>query len=113
MMDMKNDITTVLNQMILAAVESHVHQIKDDLKKQILVENKPFLTIDDLIELTGLQKSTIYNYMSDGLITFYKVNSKKVFFRLQDIENFIFSEKHKSKLELKQEALNEYLKNKR
>ena len=113
MMEIKNDITTVINQMILAAVESHVHQIKEDLKKQILVENKPFLTIDDVIELTGLQKSTIYNYMSEGLITFYKVNSKKVYFKMQDIEDFIFSAKHKSKLQLKQEALNEYLKNKR
>jgi predicted DNA-binding transcriptional regulator AlpA len=110
-MEFQPDLTTIIQQMVLAVVNGRFDQIKDDLTKQILVENKPFLKIDDVVELTGLKKSSVYNAISQGLISYYRPNNKHVYFRLQDVENFIFNQKHyhKSIIELKQEALGQYL----
>ena len=111
MNDLQPNITTILNQMILANVNGCINEIEENLKKKIIFENKPFLTIDDVVELTGLKKSSLYNYMNQGLLSFYKINNKKVFFKMDDISNFIFNKKnyYNSKTEMRQEALNEYL----
>ena len=114
MMNERPNMTTIMNQMILEVVNGCIFEIEAKLKNDILVKNNPILTVDDVVKITGLKRSSVYNYMNDGLISYYKLNNKKVYFKIEDINNFIFNKKNycKAKNELKQEALKEYLKHK-
>ena len=75
------------------------------------LENKPFLKLNDVCELTGLSKSTIYSYINENKISYYKLNGKNLFFKFDDIKSFIMNEKHyfKSKAQIYKEAETQYI----
>ncbi len=85
MMNEQLNMITMMNQMILEVVNGCINDIEDKLKTDILVKNNSILTVDDVVRITGLKKSSVYNYMNDGLISYYKLNNKKVFFKIEDI----------------------------
>lgn len=105
-------MTQMMTLMIQEIVSDCIQEIEANLVKKIISENKPFLTMEDVVELTGLKRSTIYTYLNEGKLTHYKISNKKIFFRLEDVNQFIFSRKNlrTSKTELKQEALTKYIK---
>ena len=106
----ESNIDNIIKQMIQAEIQNRIEEIKSVLMKEILIENKPFLTLHDVAQLTGLKKTTLYTYMNKGLITYYRPNSKHVFFRLSDVNDLIFRNKSTSKAQIEREALSIYLK---
>ena len=66
----------------------------DKLKKILLKKEKPFLTIDEASEYIGLSKNTIYSYTSKNILKHYKLQGRKLYFRIQDLDNFILNEKN-------------------
>jgi excisionase family DNA binding protein len=106
------DITSVLKNFIEAIAEEKILMQFDQMKKQIIFENKPFLTLSDVCEITGLSKSTIYTYITDGKISYYKPTGKNLFFKWDDIRSFIMDDGYyfKSKGKLRIEAETEYMK---
>jgi excisionase family DNA binding protein len=89
--------------------DSRLNEIEEKLKRKILIENKAFLTVQDAAMLMDVSKSTVYNLINKSLLPFYKINSKKVYFKLLDINDYILDHRHKSRTELKQEALEQFL----
>ncbi len=105
-------LSQMMTRMIQDIVDERIQDIEANLVKKILIKNSPVLTVENVVELTGLKRSTIYTYMNEGKLTHYKISNKKVYFRLEDITSFIFNRENlrTSKTELKQEAFKEYLK---
>lgn len=108
------DITSIIQQMIKSEVESHILELKEQMKKVILIENKPILTIDDFVELTGLKKPTIYKYCSEGKIGYYRPTAKQTFFTWENISDFILNEKYYSpaKSEIKRKVESKFMNDK-
>jgi len=76
-----------LSQLILEKLEI--------LKNVLLKKDKPFLTIDEASEYIGLSKNTIYRYVSMNIINHYKLQGRKLYFRIHDLDDFILNEKNK------------------
>jgi excisionase family DNA binding protein len=108
----KTDITAVLRNLMEEVANEMLVMKFDEIKKQVISENKPFLTLNEVCEATGLSKSTLYSYINEGKISYYKPTGKNLFFSWSDVLSFIMDERHyfKSKGKLRIEAETEYLK---
>jgi len=71
----------------------------------------PFLTMDEASKYLGLSKATLYGYTHKKLIPYYKVQNRKIYFRIDDLNNFVMNNQNKckSQYEIKQEADQDYL----
>ena len=71
----------------------------------------PFLTMDQASLYLGLSKATLYGYTHKKLIPYYKVQNRKIYFRTDDLNNFVMNNQNKckSQYEIKQEADQDYL----
>lgn len=58
------------------------------IERNTLLAAKNVLTIDDLIVLTGLSKSTIYRMTSNGEIPHYKPRGGYIYFDRKEIEDW-------------------------
>lgn len=65
---------------------------------------KDFLTIDDAAMYLNLSKSTIYKMTSRGELPCYKPNSKTLFLKREEVNDWIQGRKHLSESELNQIA---------
>ena len=69
---------------------------------------RPFINLKDASTYLGLSKSTLYSYTHKRVIPFYKLRGRKVYFKIEDLDNFILNETNlcKSQEEIENEALN-------
>ena len=67
----------------------------EEIRKLIVQKEKPFLTVDEASQYLGISKSTLYSYKSQGLIPHYKLQNRKLYFKVEDLDEFILSEKNK------------------
>jgi excisionase family DNA binding protein len=58
------------------------------LEKIVSLATKTVLNINELSKLTGISKSTIYKFTSNGSIPYYK-QAKYLFFDRVEIENWL------------------------
>ena len=70
----------------------------------LLLSNKKVLNSDELSEYTGYSKSTIYKMVQANVLPFYKPNGKHIFFDKEEIDDWLLSNKSKSKQQLKLQA---------
>ena len=63
----------------------------DGLKDLLLKRKKPFLTIQETSEYLGISKNTLYGYTSKGILPFYKIRNRKLYFRISDLNRFVLS----------------------
>lgn len=78
--------------------------------RELLLKQKEILTIDEVSNYTSFEKSYIYKMTSSRVIPHYKTaGGKKIFFRKDEIDEWLTSKKIKTKLELNNEA-DKYLK---
>lgn len=70
-------------------------------------KSKPFLNIDEASEYTGIPKQTLYQFTSKSRIPFHKLNDRRLYFSVEDLNEFILNKQnhHKSNDEIKTEAL--------
>jgi len=59
-----------------------------------------YLTVDDVSKLTGFSKSTLYKLTAKRAISFFKPFGKRIFFSMEQVEQFF-----KKNLILSEEAL--------
>lgn len=64
------------------------------------------MTIHEVADYTGLQVSYIYQLTSKRKIPHYKPGNGKLIFKRSEVQEFVFSNKIKSKAELEQDAAN-------
>lgn len=75
----------------------------DDIANITLLGIKKVLNIDDLIHLTGMKRNYIYRLTSEQRIPHYK-QGKNVYFNRQEVEDWMQSERVKTKEEINREA---------
>lgn len=75
------------------------------LKKieSLLSQSKRVLNLNEVCELTGLSKSTLYKFTSDGIIPHYK-QAKHLYFNRKEVEDWLLSERGFYRKEIKQQA---------
>lgn len=77
-----------------------------ELKKLTLLSAKPALNIDDVAALTGLSKGAIYKMTCAKKIPHYKSQGGKLlFFKKEDISNWMLSQRVASDDEMMQNAM--------
>jgi excisionase family DNA binding protein len=100
---MQPEFNDLFIKMIDDRIESSKEKIEETLRHKILVENKPVLTVDDLCQLTGLKKSSVYRLCSLGKIGHYRPTPKLTLFTWQNVNDFLLNERCyiKSKSEIR------------
>ena len=68
--------------------------------------NKNILTVDDLIDYTGYSQKQIYKFTSTRAIPHYKPNGRKLFFKRNEVDNWITQGRIKPMSELDYETQN-------
>jgi excisionase family DNA binding protein len=78
----------------------------DTIEKLLIKEQKPFLNIKAASEYLGISKNTLYTYTSKNAIPYYKLRGRRVYFKIDDLDNFILNKKnrYKSNDEIEMEA---------
>ncbi len=75
-----------------------IGQILDELRslKSIIIEkHKPFLNIDQASNYLGIPKNTLYGYTSKGIIPFYKLQGRRLYFKIEDLDKFVLNSKNR------------------
>lgn len=75
-----------------------IHQNHEDQQTNLKTKKEIF-TIDDLVEYSGLSRSSIYKKTMNREIPHYKVN-RKLYFNYEEIKNWFFSNKIESRDEI-------------
>ena len=85
-----------------------------ELKKLTLLGAKNVLNMNDLLLLTGFSKGYVYQLVCAKKIPFYKGDGGKyLYFKKQEIENWLLAHRFATKDEVEREALNHCLQNKK
>jgi len=61
----------------------------DELKQLTLLSGKNVLNFDDVLLLTGFSRGHLYRLTSQNKIPYYKPFGKDVFFKREEIENWL------------------------
>jgi len=67
----------------------------DGLQSLLQKRKKPFLTIQEASEYLGISRNTLYGYTSKGIIPFYKLRNRKIYFRIIDLNKFVLAPKNR------------------
>lgn len=65
-------------------------------KKETTTE-RPFKNVIEAAAFLGVKKSTIYQLTHKNLIPFYKIRDRKVYFKTEDLIDFILNETNRVK----------------
>lgn len=87
----------------MSIIETLQNSIKA-IERNTLLAAKNVLTIDDVVVLTGISKSTIYRMTSQGKIPYYKPNGGYIFFDRSEIENWQRQNRHQAVSEIVSQA---------
>lgn len=73
------------------------HILKDlsDLKRVIIRKQKPFLDLHEASIYTNIPKGTLYQYTSKRKLPFYKLQDRKIYFAINDLNEFILNRNNK------------------
>ena len=79
----------------------------ESIEKRLFEKDKPFLSIDEASEYLGISKNTLYGYTSKGIIPFHKPQNRKIFFRIDDLNQFVLDNKNRnaSNQEIEEQAI--------
>lgn len=84
-----------------------------ELKQLTLLSVKKALTTADVANLTGLSKTYIYKLVMNREIPFYKSKGGKItYFKVEDVQKWMFAHRCSSKGEAEQQAENYVLNHK-
>lgn len=78
----------------------------DRIEKNVLLAAKNVLDIDEVCLITGMSKSHIYKLTAKQLIPHYKPNGKNIYFKKEEIENWLLQNRISTKDEIDQQAIN-------
>ena len=77
-----------------------------DQKKQNQIIS-PFLSLKETCEYLKLKPATLYSYTHNKVLPYYKLRGRKIYFKKEDLDNFILNDTNlvKSKQQIEQEAI--------
>ena len=62
------------------------------------------LGISEAAEYLGLSKAFLYKLTSQGRITHYKPNGGRLYFKVEDLDRYVYNGRRSAEFELNQEA---------
>jgi len=67
----------------------------------------PFISLAEASEYLKLKPATLYSYTHNRVLPFYKLRGRKIYFKREDLDNFILNARNlvKSKQQIENEAL--------
>ena len=77
-----------------------------------LLSQKAHLTMKELCTYLSISESFAYKLTSGGIIPHYKPSGKLIYFKREEIDTWLLSNRIKTQIEMEKEA-NEYVKNHR
>ncbi|MDR6965756.1 MULTISPECIES: helix-turn-helix domain-containing protein [Shewanella] len=69
-----------------------------------VAQEKPMLSIEDCAELTGLSKGHLYKLTSQNVIPFYKPNGCRIYFKREEVIEWLQSNRVKTNKEISKEV---------
>ncbi|HPR17464.1 MAG TPA: helix-turn-helix domain-containing protein, partial [Candidatus Cloacimonadota bacterium] len=77
-------------------------------------KQKKFMDLSEACEFLKLKPATLYSYNVKRVIPFYRLRGRKIYYRIEDLENFILNEQNlvKSNDQIEAEAIENLLKEK-
>ena len=87
-----------------------------DRIEKLLLSTKTVLTFDEACEYTGYSRNYLYKLTAPKSVVkipHYKPNNKSIFFKKEELDNWLLQNKSKSTYEIEQEALRYTHKNKK
>ncbi len=78
----------------------------DKLEGLIKQKDKPFLSLDETSEYLRIPRATLYGYISKSIISYHKLNNRRVYFDIDDLNKFILNSanRYRSNSEIEAEA---------
>lgn len=86
-------------------IELKLENIEKLLNSQAFT-NKSILNINEIAQYTGLSKLYLYKLTSKNTIPHYKPNGKHVYFKKEEIDNWLLRNRQSTNEELENEAIN-------
>lgn len=99
-------ITEIQNEIISQdEIRTKLKSIEQLLTAQSLT-NKSIFNIDEVATYTGLSKLYLYKLTSKNGIPHYKPNGKNIFFKKEEIDNWLLRNRQSTNEEIEAEAIN-------
>jgi excisionase family DNA binding protein len=67
----------------------------ESIEKMMVKKEKPFMNMVDAAKYLGISKSTLYTYTSKGVLPYYKMQGRRVYFKVDDLDAFIFDKNNR------------------
>ncbi|MFD0751289.1 helix-turn-helix domain-containing protein [Mucilaginibacter calamicampi] len=99
---------------IVALMLEKLERIEDALAIKGHIDQRPskdMLTVDEACSFMGMSKSTLYKMSSSNVIPLYKPTGGRIYFKRDDILEYMQQNRVKSQKEIEQEALNYVINN--
>ncbi len=88
----------------------NINQKLDNLERLMLAQ-KTVLTFEEFCIYCGISKAFGYKLTSKKLVPFYKPTGKIIYFKKEEVDNWLLQNKHKANFEIEAESNDYVLKN--
>ncbi len=90
---------------ISQALEQINSQIQE-LKTLTLKRDKPFMSVNEAADYIGVPKQSLYQITSKKIIPFYRPSGRRIYFKIDDLNEYILNKsgRYKSDDEIEAEA---------
>lgn len=80
-----------------------------EIKMALVKREREFLSLAEACEYLNLSRHTLYSYVKKELLPFFKLQNRRLYFRISDLNNFILNKKNynMSQEQIEQIALDE------
>ncbi|MGD9488760.1 MAG: helix-turn-helix domain-containing protein [Calditrichaceae bacterium] len=77
-----------------------------ELKTLTLKRDKPFMSVSEAADYIGIPKQSLYQLSSKKIIPFYKPSGRRIYFKVEDLNNYIMNKsgRYKSNDEIEADA---------
>jgi excisionase family DNA binding protein len=80
-----------MNQPTANEISELILQKLESIEKILVEKEKPFLTLLEAAKYLGISKNTLYGYTSKQIIPFYKLQGRRLYFKIEDLDNFVLN----------------------
>lgn len=98
------------DQIVLNKLDRVIEEL-NRIESLVSKRDRPFLTLEEACEYLGLSKATIYGYTSKSIIPYHKLQDRRLYFDIDDLNKFILNKKnrHQCNSEINAEASTRFI----
>lgn len=94
----------------LTEILDKIFKNQEKLESLLKTRERPFISLKEAASYLSLPTGTVYNYTHRGILPHYKLNKRRLYFNIQDLDNFILNRENRvrSQEEIEQEAIDNF-----